>query len=194
MNSILTTYLEMASDPQKRTQSHKTVPSAHTHIIHKPVLSPGHQQLCFWHTAHRVEVPKYLCVFWVTHRAAHGTQTETSLYQLGEDVMKDTGEPPGARRENVQGQGGTRSSHGLSEWTHIWHLHLWPSWKLSKPHTIRVLWRLPHIDRWGHEVHFQLFSLLMRLGSGGGCWELQLVVMAALYHELTSPRGRPGAH
>lgn len=38
----------------------------------------------------------------VTGKEAHGTQKETSTYKLEKDVMKDTEEPPGGTRENIQ--------------------------------------------------------------------------------------------
>lgn len=60
-------------------------------------------------------------------------------------------------------------------------------WKLSKPHTIGVLERLPHMDRRDCQLHFQPFSFLMNLGGWG--WELQLLIMAGLCGDLTSPRG-----
>ena len=96
------------------------------------------------------------------------TQRNTYIYQLikGYDTQPD--------KETGWCLGGFKVQGLLCSWS--WSAQppgTWmcsPTWKLPKPHIVRILWRLPHGSMINYYFHFYLFS---PLENGQWGWKFQ---------------------
>ena len=83
------------------------------------------------------------------------------LTSLLKDEIKDTHEQPDEEIHRSEVWEGPQHRNFCPPGVGVHHIPgMWVcsfTWKLFEPHTIRILWKLPHVDKINYQLHFQPF-------------------------------------